>query len=255
MWWKKLLPPVWKIVVPKERNPFLGVREDVLLRYDHIILHCSASPPHIDLGATAVDRIHRGRGWKHGNGYHVFIKRAGLIQMDLLGDPCRPLSMHGAHVGDCGPGWNTRSLGVCYAGGVDASGKPTDNRTIDQKLAQAKIIQWFLQAHPKPWTIKIKGHRDLIHETGAPPKACPSFDVKDWLAKNQILDGFDFNGDLEDIAHAGEGKMALPATHTVAAGDTFWGISNTYGVPVETLKKLNHIRPDKIRPGQEIRLR
>lgn len=44
--------------------------------------------------------------------------------------------------------------------------------------------------------------------------------------------------------------------HTVAAGDTFWGISRHYGVSVEKLVQLNpNVSPSLIHPGDQIRVK
>lgn len=238
----------------RNQNPFLNVKPEVLLRYDHLAIHCSATPPHMDLDAAWVDDLHRNQfNWKNGNGYHAVLTRPGEIQLDVLGNPCRPLHMAGAHVGDCGPGWNTRTLGVCYIGGVDKNDVPQDNKTEEQEKALAQVIRWFFEAHPKPWTITILGHRDLIRQTGAAPKACPSFDVQEWLDKRKPLAGLDYQSDLEDLGR--KCRMPSPATHTVRAGETYWAIANTYGLKVPDLTRLNYIRPEKLKPGDVIKLR
>lgn len=233
---------------------FDGFVEDTLLRYDHIILHCAATRASQDIDAADIDRMHRNRGFNRGNGYQVFIKRDGEIQMHHLGHTCRPLTQSGAHVGDCGPGWNTRSLGVCYAGGVDARGVPTDNRSPEQIEAQIRVIRDFYSAHPRPWTLKVMGHRDLIRQTGAPPKACPSFDVEKFLDKYDVLEDFDFQGDMEDL----EGQntaLHIPDTHLVVAGDSYWSIAERYGINLLTLRSLNVGAARSLRIGTEVRLK
>ena len=237
------------------RKPKLfRVSDKVLERYDHFIVHCSATPPSADFDAADIDRMHRDRGWS-GNGYHVIITRKGVIQARKLGHLCRPLSRSGAHVGDCGPGWNTRSLGVCLIGGVDDEGRPEQNYTKEQYAALEYVIQAFYKAHPKPWSLTIMGHRDLIKQQNAPPKACPCFDVKDHVRKYKILDKFDFQGDMEDIDNSGKGAVALPESHVVKAGDTYWSLSRRYGLPIDELKRINGFRANELRIGSEIKLR
>lgn len=42
--------------------------------------------------------------------------------------------------------------------------------------------------------------------------------------------------------------------HTIAKGDTLWGISRRYKVPVADIKSANGLSSDLIRPGQTLRL-
>lgn len=144
---------------------------------DHIIIHCAATPPTSDIGAIDIDKWHRARGW-FGCGYHYVIRRDGTLESEALGDRCRPLEKAGAHVGDCGPGWNKRSIGICMAGGVNAKGQPEDNFTEQQWLTLEELVGNLSRDFPG---CKVMGHRDLIKLTSAPPKACPCFDVKTWL--------------------------------------------------------------------------
>ena len=140
---------------------------------DHIIIHCSATLPKPSLNASDIDRWHRHNGWL-GNGYHVVLPTDGRIEVETNGDRCRPLDKSGAHVGDCGPGWNKRSIGICLIGGIDEDGEPDFNYTPAQLHALHTIVEALLVLYPKA---KVMGHRDLIEQTGASPKACPCFDV------------------------------------------------------------------------------
>lgn len=145
---------------------------------DHIIIHCSASQAKTNLTAADIDRMHRARGWL-GNGYHYVIRRDGTVESKASGARCRSMDRAGAHVGDCGPGWNKRSIGICMVGGVNADLQPEDNFTAEQYDALEDLLEVLLTELPD---VTIMGHRDLIKLTGAPPKACPSFDVQDWMA-------------------------------------------------------------------------
>ncbi len=66
-------------------------------------------------------------------------------------------------------GYNSISVHVAYTGGVDASGKPVDNRTDAQKKFLLYLLKVLRRAYPNA---QIVGHRDLA------AKACPSFDAK-----------------------------------------------------------------------------
>lgn len=144
---------------------------------DHLIIHCSATAPTSDIGAADIDRWHREKGW-WGCGYHVVIRRDGTIETAEKGHRCRPLEKAGAHVGDCGRGWNKRSIGVCMVGGIDKEGKAEDNFTEAQWKSLEEVVLTYLERFSSIAT--IGGHRDLIAITGAPPKACPSFSVREW---------------------------------------------------------------------------
>lgn len=150
---------------------------------DHILIHCAATPPSSDIGALDIDRWHRQRGWLM-NGYHFVIRRDGAVESKAAGFRCRPLEKAGAHVGDCPAepgkkGWNTRSIGICMAGGIDNEGKPEDNFTDAQYASLKETVEFLRKTFPKT---KILGHRDLIKQTkGKHPKACPSFEVSTWL--------------------------------------------------------------------------
>ncbi|CAB4139279.1 lysozyme [uncultured Caudovirales phage] len=152
---------------------------------DTIVIHCAATSPSMDIGAAEIDRWHRARGW-FGCGYHFVIRRNGVLESAST-SRCRPLFQAGAHVGDCGPGWNARSIGICLAGGVSEAdppgfsantSKPEDNFTEAQRSTLIRLLRTLRDQFPFS---RILGHRDLIKETKAPPKACPSFDVAAFL--------------------------------------------------------------------------
>lgn len=51
-----------------------------------------------------------------------------------------------------------------------------------------------------------------------------------------------------------DGAQAIPTTHIVGKGESIYGISALYGVPVETLIRLNPQADQGIKPGQTLRL-
>jgi N-acetylmuramoyl-L-alanine amidase len=124
---------------------------------ERIIVHCSATPPTMDVDAKTIDSWHKERGWS-GIGYHFFIKRNGQVEIG------RPLEKSGAHT----KGYNSTSIGVCYAGGVDKDMNPEDNRTESQVEGLILLLKLLKNMFPKS---VIYGHRDFS------PKACPSFDA------------------------------------------------------------------------------
>ncbi len=145
-----------------------------------IVVHVTATPPKADIGADEVDRMHRARGWS-GIGYHFVIRRDGRVEKG------RDEAAIGAHVA----GFNSRSLGVSMAGGVDASGKPEHNATPAQMETLEVLLFELAERYPGA---KVCGHRDLSpdrnHDGFVEPweylKACPCFDVIPWAASRGL---------------------------------------------------------------------
>lgn len=141
-----------------------------------IVIHCSATPEGRDVTAKEIDGWHRQRGWKK-IGYHYVIRLDGTVEVG------RPESEVGSHV----QGHNADSIGIVYAGGLDAKGKPKDTRTPAQVAAMTRLVQALAQKYP---TASVVGHRDLSPDkdrdgTVEPHewlKACPSFDAPAWWA-------------------------------------------------------------------------
>ena len=131
-----------------------------------IVVHCAATTEEMDTTITDVRDWHQQRGFVD-VGYHRFIRRSGAIEFG------RPLDRPGAHA----RGYNHRSWGICLAGGVALDGKtPEDNFTPEQKEALCAEIARLKAIAPHA---EVLGHRDLPGVA----KACPSFDVREWLAK------------------------------------------------------------------------
>jgi N-acetylmuramoyl-L-alanine amidase len=128
----------------------------------YIVVHCTATQPE-----ATIDAIKRywkeNLGWQN-NGYHYIIKRDGVIENIT----------HEAMIANGVAGYNTASIHLSYIGGVDKKNVPIDNRTDAQKEAMFNLIVNLSHKYPNA---EIKGHRDFpnVH------KACPSFDVKNWL--------------------------------------------------------------------------
>lgn len=236
-----------------------------LSRYDHFIVHCSASPPGRDLDAEAIDLIHRNRTPPFRmNGYQAVITVSGEWQDADSDFKCRPIGEQGAHVGDCGRGWNSRSFGVCLVGGIDIYGRPKFNYTEEQMATLEIGIRAFLRNHPEPESVTILGHRDLIHKTGASPKACPCFDVRSWCEelamdpKAGASAGISALPVEQDEDRHPNGLIEVPEHHMIQEGDTLSAISALYGVPMTRIRTLNGRRPeqdDLIHVGRKLILR
>lgn len=143
----------------------------------YIVVHCSASRPSQDWGATEIDAMHRQRGFAM-IGYHRVIRRNGAIELGRPLDQDHILEPNevGAHV----EGFNSRSVGVCMIGGVtEVNVKvPENNFTSEQWHSLKLVLKGLKSQFPKA---KIVGHHELN-----PGKACPSFDVQAWLKANPL---------------------------------------------------------------------
>lgn len=140
---------------------------------DAIIIHCSATRNGHDFRASDIDRWHREQGFAE-IGYHYVIDLDGTIEVG------RPLTMAGAHC----KGWNKRSIGICYIGGLDANGMPADTRTHAQKVSLHNLVEQLMERFPS--ITQVLGHRDTSPDRNGDGKitpdewvkACPCFDVK-----------------------------------------------------------------------------
>lgn len=134
-----------------------------------IIIHCSYTPPSMDIGREEIDKWHKDRGW-NSIGYHYVIRRDGTIEKG------RPDAEVGAHV----QGENDDSLGVCMIGGRKEGQPVSDdfNFTIEQLNTLAKLTyELVLKYSPEDSDklVDVCGHREFTRG-----KTCPCFNVKAW---------------------------------------------------------------------------
>ena len=138
---------------------------------NEIIIHCTATRPGwmaVRPVAEIVAEITRwhveDRGWSD-CGYSHIISRSGEV------GAARPEHRVGAHC----KGKNSTSLGISLCGGRggEADDAFEDNFTADQESALRDLIADLKDKYP---TIsKISGHNEYSS------KACPCFDVSEWL--------------------------------------------------------------------------
>ncbi len=137
-----------------------------------LTIHCAATPRGRDVKAEQISAMDIARD-DLGNqiAYHYVIELDGNTVQTLRHD------QKGAHTG----GHNTGNLGICYVGGIegDKAMTPADTRTDAQKAALLALIHKLRAQYPHA---VIRGHRDWP----GVKKACPSFDVKAWLAANGV---------------------------------------------------------------------
>ncbi len=127
---------------------------------NQLIIHCSATPPSMDVGVGKIREWHMAKGWAD-VGYHRIIKRDGTIEQG------RDDETVGAHA----KGHNNDSIGICLVGGVNEDGHPDCNFTRHQWVTLADEILLLSIEHNGP---SVHGHREYSS------KACPCFDVQAW---------------------------------------------------------------------------
>ena len=127
---------------------------------DLIIIHCSNTPPTMDIGKKELNKWYRQRGYSD-SGFHFVIRRDGTIETGR-----NPQSV-GAHA----VGHNFTSIGICLIGGVNKSDVPENNFTPEQWDSLVKLLKGLKTKYPEA---KIIGHNEVAQ------KSCPSFDVQKW---------------------------------------------------------------------------
>src|SRR3546814_3669760 len=96
-------------------------------RIETIILHCSYTPPSMDIGAAVIKGWHvDGNGWTD-IGYHFVLRRNGAVEEG------RPLDVVGAHAKN----FNGRSIGICLVGGMARSEEHTSELQSLMRISYA----------------------------------------------------------------------------------------------------------------------
>lgn len=136
-------------------------------RTDAIFVHCSATKPEMDIGRETIEMWHKQQGWL-AIGYHFIIKRDGTVEEG------RPVNVVGSHVKD----WNSKSVGVCLVGGINAKGQFEANFTPAQMNSLRNKLEELMSKYPDA---------ELMAHHSVAAKACPSFDLKRWWTKNELV--------------------------------------------------------------------
>ena len=135
---------------------------------DTIVIHCSQTPPDMDIGVDKITEWHKERGFDT-IGYHFVIRRDGTIE---TGRNQEAVGAHAVAV-------NGTSLGVCLIGGADRNMKWEDNFAP----IQFQTLKTLLMKLKKDYIIKkIIGHYEVDDK-----KECPSFDIPKWLEKTNLV--------------------------------------------------------------------
>jgi len=142
----------------------------------YIVIHCTSAPQNQSTQEMFNYWI-RVNKWTT-PGYHYEIDANGVIeQFQEIDVPSNGVK-----------GYNAEAIHVSYKGGIDYKGRAVDNRTEFQKKSQYLIIDRLKYLFPNA---AVLGHRDFstdangngILESWEWIKSCPSYDVRDDLAK------------------------------------------------------------------------
>lgn len=134
---------------------------------NRIIVHCSDTPPHMDIGAAEIWRWHtQDKGWSD-IGYHYVIRRNGVVEAG------RPLHKIGAHA----KGHNSDSIGVCLIGG-----RNWFNYTYKQLgMLMDLVIGLASGVVGQNSGIEVSDSVEIIGHNEVSSKPCPRFDVGEFF--------------------------------------------------------------------------
>lgn len=120
---------------------------------EQIIVHCSASPDYMDIGANTIRQWHKLRGWSD-IGYHYVVRRNGEIEKG------RPDEKIGAHA----RGANSRSIGICWIG--------VNSPSPEQEKSLFSLIH-FLMGKYSVTIDNVLGHSEAVKTS----KTCPNLNM------------------------------------------------------------------------------
>lgn len=136
-----------------------------MLPIKYLTIHCTATPEGRDNSAAEIKAWDIARFGQPS--YHLVVELSGKAVRHLLD------TERGAHVAKN----NTGNIGISYVGGTtdrNEGSKPKDTRNHAQRLTLKRLVEEYQAKYPG---IVVMGHRDWPGVN----KACPSFDVQDWL--------------------------------------------------------------------------
>ncbi len=136
------------------------------MKEDKIIIHCTYTPPDMDVSAKDIDRWHKERGWS-GCGYHFVIKRDGTVEKG------RPVGTMGAHA----RGYN-KHIGIALVGGA----KRLEDGMLDDEcnfnFKQYESLEYLIEELSETYATRyeVLGHCDLPNTE----KTCPNFNASEF---------------------------------------------------------------------------
>ena len=139
-------------------------------------MHCSDTPPGMDIGAAEIREWHLERDFID-IGYHWVIPRNGSLEHG------RPADTIGAHT----YGYNATSVGVCLVG--------RDSFTEAQWITLHHLVSSLRETYPDA---EVCGHNEFSH------KACPGFNVKDWWGEDERTRTSGSDGAVPEVRQQGQ---------------------------------------------------
>ena len=124
-----------------------------------IILHCSDTKTSQSFDISDIDLWHRKRGWDC-VGYHYYIKLDGTLQ------PGRDINTKGSHC----YGQNSKSIGICFEGGLNPDGSKWDE-PLNEQLLTYDVLKAYLDS--VFGALPVHGHYEFSD------KDCPNFVIED----------------------------------------------------------------------------
>lgn len=149
-----------------------------MAKMKYLVIHCTATPEGREVSQSDIRHWHTdpvskgGRGWKQ-VGYTDLVHLDGTVERMVQNN--EDAEVDPWEVTNGAAGYNSVSRHIVYVGGCAKDGKTAkDTRTLEQKRALTHYVRDFHARFPQ---IRIVGHRELP----GVKKACPSFDVQQWL--------------------------------------------------------------------------
>jgi N-acetylmuramoyl-L-alanine amidase len=142
----------------------------------YLVIHCTATPQGREVSSAEIRRWHTspppgGRGWSQVGYTDLFHINGGV---ERLVDNNEDSKVDPWEITNGAAGFNSVCRHIVYVGGMTAdNSKPMDTRSVMQRQSMGKYVKDFMRRFP---LAKVVGHRELD-----PNKACPSFEVSEWL--------------------------------------------------------------------------
>lgn len=150
-------------------------------RLRYLVIHCTATPEGREVSSADIRRWHtspppKGRGWNQ-VGYTDMIHLDG--RTERLVDNNEDAWVDPWEITNGAKGYNSVSRHLVYVGGLASDTKTAkDTRTAAQLKTMTAYVKSFHKRFPG---VRIIGHNEVA------AKACPSFDVQEWLRSIGIV--------------------------------------------------------------------
>lgn len=131
-------------------------------KIDKIIIHCADTKTSQSFDISEVDLWHKKRGFSK-VGYHYYIRLDGTLQIG------RELNEVGAHC----KGQNSKSIGICFEGGLNPDSSKWSTPLNEQLLTYDSLISYLNSIFGD---LSIHGHYDF-----SDTKSCPNFLIDEVL--------------------------------------------------------------------------